>query len=105
MNELERAMKEALQEKGQEIYDRGYNDALQTCITIRSDGACCFILSMDADFRFALGDERVKLIYEIVRNAFGQNLYKSRLAAMSGALRWTPSMRPEVLVGMDGRLL
>lgn len=58
-----------------------------------------------ADWLDILGPERLVLIDEVISGAVSANLLHSWMVAETGALRWNPNLRPEVLIDAMGRLL
>lgn len=71
------------------------------------------INGLDADLSYRvgqnvvdiLGTDRMALIDEILYSSLCCQIDASLMAASTGALRWFPEFRPEVLIDATGRLL
>lgn len=60
-------------------------------------------LTMPTDEADVIGQERLRAIGKVLANAARDEIELSVALAISGALRWPVSMRPEVLVAADVR--
>jgi hypothetical protein len=62
-------------------------------------------ITFDSDSCFVLGDYRMDAILGVIKSSVDHQLFSSYMVAVSGALRWPISMRPEVLIDARGVLL
>lgn len=74
-------------------------------IGVDDNGNTVILFTVDKEFAEVIGARRLEAIEEVLKTAFGDNLYASYFLALSGAMRWPASLRPEIMLKTEVNLV
>lgn len=74
-------------------------------IGVDDNGNTVILFTIKKDFAEVVGAQRLLAIEEVLKTAFDNNLYASYFLALSGAMRWPVSLRPEIMMKTEVNLI